>query len=800
MKRVVLFMLAFVSIAWNSNAQMDFSATVKNKEGIPLNGANVVLSGTYWQTTTDVNGVFMFKRIPAGKYKLKISYIGYLELFVDLDLSKQIPDKFVLNEKSIITQEITIKGLRADGKQPATYSVINKTEIDNRDLGQDIPYLLSMEPSVVSTSDGGTGIGYTYMRIRGLDAKKINVTINGIPYNDPESHNVYWVDIPDIASSMHSIQIQRGVGKSANGPGSFGASINVETNQIPIKPYFISENSFGSYNTLKNSIQAGTGLLNNHWFAEGRLSRIGSDGYIDRASSKLRSYFAQAGYYSNNSIFRVIAFGGFEETYQAWYGLDSAGINQLGRTYNYAGYYTDKNGVEHFYDKQVDHYNQNHLQLNYSHSFNDKIQFSTVLNYTTGKGYYQEYYDNANLNDYFINNVINGTDTIKVSDLAGRKWLDNKLLSGNTFISCDLGKLNLTYGIGFSRYFDAKHFGEIIWSEVANADIRGNSLYSNVGNKTDISNYLKLNYSITDKASLYLDLNYRHIHYKALGVDRESGGEVDLDINKDYNFLNPIIGVSYLIPKIGLLYTSFGISHREPTRSDFISNNSIPGGPKPEKMVNTEIGIRNATDRFFYQANVYLMNYRDELIKTGQLDDTGDPIVRNTGSSYRMGIELSAGTKLASFLTLKGNVALSSNKTDFNDFVETTSNKTGGDTSVIVSYKNVSISFSPNIVAGTQIICTPIKSFEVVLLSKFVGKQYLDNTQSEQRILKSYLINDLRFNYKFSFGFVKEMEFKLLVNNIFNLKYNSNGYMYGSSPYYYPQALRNYLVGLTIQF
>jgi iron complex outermembrane receptor protein len=788
MKRVLLFVLAFVFISWNTNAQLDFSASVKNESGEPLIGANVVLLGTYWQTVTNAKGEFVFNELPEGNYKVKISYIGYLEYTANVDLKESANLEFVLKDKSILTEEITIKGVRADGKQAATYTIVDKNELNKRDFGQDVPYLLAMEPSVVTTSDGGTGIGYTSMRIRGLDSKKINVTINGIPYNDAESHGTYWVDIPDIASSMRSIQIQRGLGKSANGPGSFGGSINIETNQIPLKAYALTENTVGSYKTMKNSFQAGTGLINNHWFAEGRFSRIGSDGYIDRASSKLRSYFAQGGYYSEKSILRIIAFGGYEETYQAWYGIDKWGLDTYGRTYNYAGYYTDKNGVEKFYDKQVDHYVQNHLQLNFSHKFNSVLQFNTVLNYTKGNGYYQEFYDNASLNNYFIGNVINGTDTITTSDLAGRKWLDNKLFASNTFINADLGKLGITYGVGFSKYFDGKHYGEIIWSEVPEANIAGNSLYRNVGNKLDLSSYLKLNYALTDKASVYLDLNYRMIHYTATGVDREFGDPLNLNIDKNYKFLNPMLGISYSLSKIGLLYATVGMSHREPTRADFISNYNLPGGPKAEKMINTEIGFRKSAGNYFYEANIYLMSYRDELIKTGQMDDVGIPIVKNTGKSYRMGVELNAGTKISSLLTLKGNVALSKNKTDFSDFIN----------GEYVIYKDVNISYTPNVVAGTQVIVTPLKSFEMALLTKFVSKQYLDNTQNEDRILESYFINDLRVNYKFSLGNTSQIELKLLINNLFSENYSSNGYMYGSTPYYYPQAPRNFLFGLSI--
>ena len=796
MKRVAILVLVCVSIFAETYAQCDFSGVVKNQKGELLEGAQVVLNGTYWHTITNDRGVFSFSKLPEGSYHLVVTYLGYKDYSEGITVTKSEKLDVVLEETSIVTEEVVINGIRAKYKQPATFTVLNKSDIKTRDLGQDIPYLLDDQPSVVTTSDGGTGVGYTYMRIRGLDSKKINVTINGIPYNDAESHGTYWVDVPDLASSVRSIQIQRGLGKSASGPGSFGASINIETDQIPSKAYARLDNSIGSYNTLKNSIQAGTGLINGHWFADGRFSRISSDGYIDRASSKLRSYFGQAGYRSEKSIFRVIAFGGFEETYQAWYGIDSASIETLGRTYNWAGYYT-KNGNEYFYSKEVDHYQQNHVQLNYSHSFTDNFLFNTIFNYTHGAGYYQEYYDNAAFGDYSLISATQGVDT---SDLAGRKWLDNNLLAGNTFLSWKSDVWNITAGLGFSKYFKAKHFGEIIWSDLPVTNLAGNKFYQNEGDKVDVSPYLKVNYVVNKNANLYFDINYRYIQYKTSGLDNEFGSPLQLDINKEYNFINPMVGVSYSLPHVGLAYATFAISHREPTRDDFVNNYSVAGGPKPENMYNSEIGIRNKTENAFYEVNFYVMKYRDELIKTGQIDDVGNPILRNAGNSLRMGVELNAGIQLTSFLTLKGNIALSKNKTDFGDYLPATSSATGEDTTVWVYHKNVDISYSPKIVTNAQLLILPVKNLEIAFINKYVGKQYLDNTQSEISRLNAYMVNDLRVNYKLRLMPVKELEVKLLVSNLFNTKYNSNGYMWGDTPYYFPQALRNYLIGLTLNF
>jgi iron complex outermembrane receptor protein len=789
MKRVLLMMLACVSLLGITRAQWDLSVTVKNQNGEFLSDATVVIQGTYWLNTTDVRGECKFAKLPGGNYLLKVSHLGYKDFTEEVNLKDNQHIDVVMNEVSFITEEVVIKGVRAENDQPATFTVLQKDNLDKRNFGQDVPYLLSMEPSVVTTSDAGMGIGYTAMRIRGLDDKKINVSINGIPYNDAESHGVYWVDVPDMASSIKSIQIQRGLGKSGTGPGSFGASINIETNQIPLKPYAITDNSFGSYNTMKNTIQAGTGLINGHWFAEGRFSRIGSDGYIDRASSKLRSYFAQAGYYNDKSILRIIAFGGFEETYQAWYGIDSASINSLGRTYNWAGYYY-KNGQDNFYNKEVDHYTQNHFQLNYTHMFRKNVSFNTVINYTHGAGYYQEYYSQASFSNYLLPDIIQGTDTTKTSDLVGRKWLDNNLIAGNTFVSWNSNALTLTYGVGFSDYFKAKHFGEIIWSDIPNSEVNGNKFYSNQGDKADISTYAKMNYKFAGKGNLYLDVNYRFINYKASGVDRESGNEIQLDLNKTYNFINPIIGVSYSLPSIGLAYVTAGASNREPRRSDFINNYNLQDELKPETMYNTEIGLRNSLPNTFYELNFYYMLYRNELIKTGQLDNVGSPVLKNAGKSRRYGIELNAGSNLTSYLMLRGNLTLSQNKTDFKDYIN--NNWT--------FHNNVDISFSPRIIGAAEIIIKPTKFLEMALTNKYVGKQYLDNTQDKRRMLNAYNINNFRVNIKTGFNALKRMELKLLVNNIFNVKYNANGYMYGDTPYYYPQALRNFLAGISLEF
>ena len=787
MKRVFVMMLACVSLLGSTYAQWNLSVTVKNQTGECLTGALVIVQGTFWRSTTNVKGGSKFSKLPSGHYLLKVSHLGYKEFVQDVELTSNQELNVTLDETSIVTEEVVIKGVRAENDQPATFTLVQKDDINKRNLGQDVPYLLSMEPSVVTTSDGGTGIGYSSMRIRGIDDKKINVTINGIPYNDAESHGVYWVDVPDISSSIRSIQIQRGLGKSANGPGSFGASINIETNQIPLKPYAILDNSIGSYNTMKNTIQAGTGLMNNHWFAEGRFSRIGSDGYIDRATSKLRSYFAQAGYYGNNSIFRIITFGGMEETVQAWYGIDSASITSLGRTYNWAGYYY-KNGQDNFYNKQVDHYAQNHVQLNFTHSFSKSLNFNTVLNYTHGSGYYQEYYPNVAFSDYLLPSS-QGKDT---SDMVGRKWLDNNLLAGNTFISWNSDNLSITYGIGFSEYFKAKHYGEIIWSDIPNSGVNGNKFYSNEGDKTDLSTYIKTNYKFLDKGNVYVDVNYRFIHYKATGVDRENGDETQLDLNKTYNFVNPIVGVSYSLPSIGLIYLTFGASNREPTRSDFLSNYNLPGGLKPETMYSSELGIRQAFPNLFYELNFYSMLYRNELIKTGQLDDVGNPILRNAGKSSRYGIEVNTGYNFTSYLTLRENVTLSRNRTDFKDYDYANN--------VWDIRNNVEISYSPSIIAGGELLIKPLKFMEVAFSSKYIGKQYLDNTQDNSRRLDDYMVSNIRLNIKQNFKALKNIEFKALVNNVFNVKYNSNGYMYDTTPYYYPQALRNFLLGISLEF
>jgi len=374
--------------------------------------------------------------------------------------------------------------------------------------------------------------------------------------------------------------------------------------------------------------------------------------------------------------------------------------------------------------------------------------------------------------------------------MVGRKWLDNNLLAGNTFISWNSDKFNFTYGIGFSNYFDAKHYGEIIWSEVPNNEINGHKFYNNVGNKLDLSTYAKVNYKFLEKGNLYVDLNYRFINYKASGTDKEFGDEILIDINKNYNFINPIIGVSYSIPNLGLAYLTLGASNREPTRADYTDNYNVPGGLKPETMYDSELGLRRRLSNAFYEFNIYYMLYRNELIKTGQLDDVGSPILRNAGKSNRYGIELNAGGNVTSFLTLKGNLTLSRNRTDFKDYIN----------NAWEVRNNTDISFSPSVIAGGVIIVKPAKFMEISFDNKYVGKQYLDNTQDESRKLDPYLVSNLRLNVRTNFKAVKNIEFKGLINNIFNVKYNSNGYMYGTTPYYFPQALRNFLVGISLEF
>jgi iron complex outermembrane receptor protein len=786
MMKQVFAWLALLSLSGYVQAQFSLKGTVTDNQQTPLAGAYVVMHNTHHKTVTDNNGLFTLTGIKPGSYALQISYMGFESHTDTLTMQGDRTLTITLREAALVGDEVIISAVRATRNTPTTFTLVNKAEISRRNLAQDLPYMLSLEPSVVATSDAGAGVGYTGLRIRGSDITRINVTINGIPLNDPESHAVYWVDIPDFASSVNSLQLQRGVGSSTNGAGAFGASMNLETNTFQKEPFSMISLAGGSFNTWKTSFQAGTGLLNNHWYFEGRGSAIGSDGYIDRASSTLQSFFVQGGYYNDKTLVKFITFGGREKTYQAWYGTDAATL-AADRTFNWAGALYDDNGnVTGFYDNQTDNYQQNHYQLHISRRIAPALSLNLSGHYIYGRGYYEEYRQNEPFADYGFGDLYYGTDTITTTDLIRRRWLNNHYYGVTWSLRRQKNKTDIIIGGAYHEYNPARHYGEVIWAEHAEQITAGEEYYRNTSFKNDINVFAKAVWSPVQRFSLYGDVQYRHITYRADGTESHL---TPVYIRESFNFINPKAGISYHL-KAGTLYASYSIAHREPIRDDYLD--AQPGeSPEPETLGNLEIGIRKSDSDLQYAVNYYLMNYLNQLVLTGQINDDGAYIRTNSGRSYRTGIEMAASYTFKSFAELGMNLCLSLNKTDYRQV-----NSEGS----IITYENRDISFSPRATGGAQLRVYPARNLEIDWLLRFVGKQYLDNTGNQNLMLDPYLINDLRLAYMINPGKMPEMECTVLVNNVFNTRYESNGYVYENAPYYYPQAGIHFLAGLVIRF
>lgn len=702
-------------------------------------------------------------------------------------------------------KQVNINDLRATDETPMSYTNIKREQIEEQNLGQDVPYLLSLTPSVVTNSDAGAGIGYTSLRVRGSDATRINVTIDGIPLNDSESQGVWWVNMPDFSSSIEDIQIQRGVGTSTNGAGAFGASINLKTMTLNPKAYAISSNTFGSYNTLKNNLSFGTGLLEGKFTLDGRLSKITSDGYIDRATSDLKSYFLTAAYYGENDVLKVNVISGKERTYQAWNGVpfNYLAIDSL-RTYNS---YTYKN--------EVDNYNQDHYVMHYNKQIDLSTSFKLGLHYTKGQGYYEQYKIDEDFTGYNLNNLIIGTDTVTSTNLVRRKWLDNDFYGTIFSIQEKSEKLNLTIGGGWNKY-EGRHFGEIIWAQYASNSELGHIYYDNDAEKTDFNIYVKALYDLNNQITTYLDIQKRFIRHSFLGIDED---RIAMNDKVKFNFFNPKFGLFYEVDKNQSAFGSFAIANREPNRADFIES-SPSSRPKHETLYDTELGYNYTSSKLSFSANAYYMIYDNQLVVTGKINDVGAYTRENVEYSERKGVELVVGYQINDDLKWNANATFSKNK--ILKFTEYVDNWDTGNQEMIV-YENTDIAFSPKVIASSAFDYKLLSNTNIQLLSKYVGNQYIDNTSSKNRMLNRYVVHNLRLMYSFHNTIFKTAKLTFQVNNILNESYTNNAWIYRfisegydprpDDPYvnsnstggydmagYFPQAKRNFLLGLTLGF
>jgi iron complex outermembrane receptor protein len=766
--------------------------------GMPIQGVLLRIEDTFSAAVSEANGKFSLKIHGEKMIRLTLSHIAYEKVTMNVEQS-DAELMILLKPRTYLSREINVEATRAGDFAPFSFSNIGPDEIGRSNLGQDMPYLLRNTPSVLTTSDAGTGIGYSALRIRGSDGTRINVTLNGIPVNDAESHQVYWVDLPDLASSTESIQIQRGAGTSSNGAGSFGGSINVQTLLLRKEAYASLHSSAGSYKTFKNTIGFGTGLIRDHFAFDGRLSMLNSDGYIDRSGSELRSFYFSGAYYGKNASVKALIISGTEKTSQAWYGVPEDSLKK-NRTHNPAGMYVDSKGAVQFYEDQTDNYQQDNYQLHYNQVISESLYLNLALHATKGKGYYEEYKVDDAYGDYGLSDVVAGTDTISYSDFIRQRWLDN--LFYGSVVSLNYHSVNTKVIVGGAiNQYDGKHVGELLWTKNMAPVHFPYRYYEDDALKREASLFLKLQNRIANGLTFSGDLQGRIIHYEFEG--RESGGGF-LPQKVNYSFINPKAGITYTISQKHQVYLSAGIARKEPVRDDFIDS-SPQSRPEPEHMTDFEAGYRIGSEKYHTNLTFYFMNYRDQLILNGKINDVGEYTRQNVDDSYRTGIELESGFQILPKLNLELNLTVSKNK--IRHFEEYIDDYDEGQ-QILTEYKETDIAFSPSVIAFGGLSWKPIEKLRIDLSGKYAGEQFLDNTSNRKRMIDDFFVTDFLLNYSISLKGIREAGISIQVNNLFDTRYSSNGYTYSykyggetsTFNYYYPQAGRNFMAGMKLMF
>lgn len=684
-------------------------------------------------------------------------------------------------------EEVQVISTRANSKTPVAYSHMEKEQIEEVNHGKDIPTILNMLPSVTTSSDAGTGIGYTGIHVRGTDPTRINVTANGIPLNDAESSQLYWVNLGDFASSVQSMQLQRGVGTSTNGAGAFGATLNLKTDNLSAEPYVGVDLSGGSYGTHKETVRFSTGLFGKHWGIQGRLSNIGSDGYIDRASTKLNSYFLQAGYMDDNTVVKFVTFNGWEKTYHAWDYASKQDMKTYGRKFNPSGMYFDQNGDTAFYKNQTDNYHQQHYQLHWNQYLTNFWSLNAALHYTHGDGYYEQYKESQKLYKYLFDQIP-GSDSYDKSkaNLVRQKRMRNDFYGAVASLNFDnRSGLSANIGGGWNRY-DGHHFGKLV--DIIGFDgviPRGFRYYDNDAKKTDFNVYGKVNYELFRNFNAFVDLQYRHVGLKMDGTSQEyddQDKQVPFDLNRKYDFFNPKFGVTYSPAKGHTAYASYAIAHKEPTRNDFedMMSETDQVDPKAERLNDLELGYRFQARKFSASANFFFMDYDNQFVLTGAQDSNGEMVARNIKDSYRMGVELAATWQLLKGFIWDANATWSRNRAK-------NMNVTVINEDWSQSYANVGtthLAYSPDFILNNK-FSYEWKGLKASLFTKYISEQYMTNSgfkgyleedgSTTSAMIDKIFTTDLDVNYSFKFGCVKRLTVGATVYNLFNEKYESNG-------------------------
>jgi len=803
MKKTVLILGSFLMLG-SMYAQITIRGEVTGlQDGKPLPGAHIHVENTFYTAVSDAAGTYEISGLRRGTYTLTCSFVGFKTATVITRFSSDTTIRFVLSESAILGEEVNIVATRAGGKYPTAYTTLSGKEIESANLGRDLPYIVQSTPSVIVTSDAGNGIGYTGLNIRGSDLTRINVTINGVPLNDAESQGVWFVDLPDLASSSENIQIQRGVGTSTNGAGAFGATINLLTTEMKQDPYGELAASYGSFDSWKTTLKFGTGILKSGLAVDGRLSYISSNGYIDRAFSKLKSFYVSGGYYGKKITLKLITFSGHERTYQAWEGVprDSLSTN---RTYNPAGEYTDSTGQICYYDNQTDNYQQDHYQLLFSQKLDSRWNINAVLFLTNGKGYYESYKPDETFAEYGLDDVIIGGDTIASTSLVNQKWLDNSFY-GLTFSTNYTipDRLRLIVGGGITQYY-GKHFGKVIWAHYASNGDNSRDWYFNTGLKNDINIYAKVTWELMQKLTLFADLQYRYVGYR---MDGTLDNLRRLDQTHTFHFFNPKAGIFYDFTDHLNGYFSFSVGNREPSRNNYrdADTNNLPTS---ERLYDYELGATYKRQAWMAGINLYYMDYRNQLVLTGEINNVGEAIMVNVPYSYRTGMEVTAGINFWKKVQwdITGTFSLNKirNFTEYVDTYDSVWNFTGQTDTFL---GKTDLSFSPNVIVGSILTYKPVKGLSASLHSRYIGKQYIDNTSCNDRTLHPYFVNNLVLGYQFRLKPFTEIGITLMINNLFSERYETNAWIYrynfDGRQYevngYFPQALINYMVGITLK-